>query len=430
MKIKRYTASSMRLALAQVRTEQGAEAVILSSRRIAEGIEVIAAVDYDETLMAHALPTRPLADAAPASPAPPPAPQPAPAVAAPVAVPVAAVPAQVPTLVPVTPVRPSRPGAGNGAGGAGLALMQRELQNLRHLLETELASLSWSDRRQRNPVQTRVLEDLSALDIAPDIARRLAALAPRSTTLENPQNISLALLARHLPVMNDLVCSQGGVVAIVGPTGVGKTTTIAKLAARWTLRQRSTDIAIVSTDCYRVGAREHLQTYARLLGVPLHAADTGRELGQILERLANRKLVLIDTAGVGPRDARLSEQLAVLQRGAPRARVMLALPAQGEAHSLQEITTAFASLAPKACILTKVDEAASLGAAISTAIRNRLAIAYLCNGQRVPEDLHSAYQRRVWLVRAARRLRERRGPVARDEAYLAKHFGREEQAHA
>ncbi len=414
MKIKRYTASSMRLALAQVRADQGTDAVIMSSRRIEEGIEVIAAVDYDETLIALAAPVRaPAVEPAPVAGAVDPLPE---------------------TLADPAPLRASQPAAPAGlaapaAADPELLGMKRELQSLRYLLESELATMSWNDKRARDPLQMRIFEELLALDVAADVARGLAALAPKRTLLPDLANISLALLARHLPVVRDVTCTEGGVVAIVGPTGVGKTTTIAKLAARWALRHHSTDLAIVSTDGYRIGAREQLQTYARIFGAPLYAADSGPELARVLERLRSKKLVLIDTAGVGPRDARLAEQLATLRQGAPRAHVMLALPAQGEGHALQEITTAFASLAPKACILTKVDEAASFGAAMSTAIRHRLPIAYLCNGQRVPEDVHSAYQRRVWLVRAAKKFRERRGPV-RDEGCLARQFARGELAHA
>jgi flagellar biosynthesis protein FlhF len=164
-------------------------------------------------------------------------------------------------------------------------------------------------------------------------------------------------------------------------------------------------------------------TYARILGAPMHAANSGRDLIRVLERLKSKKLILIDTAGMGPRDARLSEQLAALQLGAGRARILLALPAQGEGHALDEIVEAFAPLNPAACILTKVDEAASLGAVLSTTMRHRLKIAYVCDGQRVPEDLHAAHQRRVWLVRAAFDLKERR-PAVRDEAYFARNFGR------
>jgi flagellar biosynthesis protein FlhF len=179
----------------------------------------------------------------------------------------------------------------------------------------------------------------------------------------------------------------------------------------------------VCTDAYRIGAREQLMTYARILGAPMYTANSGKELARVLERLKSKKLVLIDTAGMAPRDVRLTEQLAALQLGAARAHVLLALPAQGEAHALEEIVKAFARISPAACILTKVDEAASLGAVISTTLRHKLRIAYLCNGQRVPEDLHAAHERRVWLIRAALKLKER-APTPVNDGYFARNFGR------
>jgi flagellar biosynthesis protein FlhF len=496
MKIKRYTAASMRSALDQVRVEQGPDAVILSSRRLPDGIEVIAAVDYDETLMfdarvhrapppppaqetviapamASAAASRPAqaalqanpfgvspkamagnavpAKAAPSIVAPSKAAQPnaappkvaPPKVAQPNAAPPKALPSNaaqpkaasanaMPSKAPPADAIAAAPAHSRAglvaAPDAGYVAMRDELQDLRHLVERELSSLTWNDKRLREPLKVRVLEELSALDIAPDIAMKLAEMTPRKTRVLNPGAIPIALLAKHLPVIADPTCAEGGVVAVVGPTGVGKTTTIAKLAASWCLLHGADDLALVSTDSYRIGAREQLLTFARILGVPLYAANGAKELAQVLKRLKSKKLTLIDTAGVGPRDVRLSEQLAVLQEGAPGARVLLALPAQGEGHALEEATNAFSVLAPAACILTKVDEAASLGAAMSTAMRHGMPIAYLCNGQRVPEDLHAASNRRVWLIRAAMRLRDR-APPRRDEAYLARHFGRG-QAHA
>jgi flagellar biosynthesis protein FlhF len=153
----------------------------------------------------------------------------------------------------------------------------------------------------------------------------------------------------------------------------------------------------------------------------MHAANSGKDLVRVLEKLKSKKMILIDTAGMGPHDVRLSEQLAALRLGA--ARVLLALPAQGEGHALEEIVQAFAPLAPVACILTKVDEAASLGAVISTTLRHKLKIAYVCDGQRVPEDLHAAHRKRVWLVRTALQMKQSKIPV-RDEAYLIRNFGR------
>jgi flagellar biosynthesis protein FlhF len=435
MKIKRYTADSMRAALAQVRAEQGPDAVILSSRRGEEGIEVIAAVDYDEGLFAAATrqraaePVTAPAPAAAAAPLPPRAATPA-RPAAPVAEPARPAPAAVrPTATAPAPARPAakipatKTAPAAAKPDASYGAMQRELQDLRQMLETGLAGMSWNDKRLREPLKARVLEELSAMDIAPDVAMALADLAPRRTNLTNPSHIPLALLVKHLPVVEDFASISGGVIAVVGPTGAGKTTTIAKIAARWCMRHGSDDLALVSTDGYRIGARDQLMTYARILGAPMHAANNGKELARVLGRLSAKKLILIDTAGMGPRDVRLTEQLATLKYGAPRARVLLALPAQAEGQALDEIVCAFIRVKPAACILTKVDEAASMGAAISTTLRHKLKIAYVCDGQRVPEDLHAAHQKRVWLVRAALKPKEPDAP-ARDEAYFARNFGR------
>jgi flagellar biosynthesis protein FlhF len=474
MKIKRYTAPSMREALARVRAEQGADAVILSSRRGEDGIEVIAAVDYDEALFADANRQR---SAVSPTMAPAPAPSPEPAMPASRAQPKAAQdhasqrPSRSPKLIPAhfqrltmsslpvaavlrdaepvrtpvaaKPAQPARPAQSAqpartlqsaqqsqplqssqpARADANYSAMQRELKDMRQMLESGFAGMTWNDKRLREPLKARVLEELSAMGIAPDVASTLAELTPRRTTLEDPSNIPLALLVKHLPVVDDLSSVSGGIMAIVGPTGAGKTTTIAKLAARWCMRHGAKDLALVSTDSYRIGARDQLMTYARVLGAPMHAAGSGKELAALLERLKSKKLILIDTAGMGTRDTRLAEQLAVLKQGAPRARILLALPAQSEGQALEEIVQAFAPLNPVACILTKVDEAASLGAVISTTVRNRLKIAYVCDGQRVPEDMHAAHQKRVSLVRAALSLKDGR-PVVRDEAYLARNFGR------
>jgi len=413
MKIKRYTAASMRAALALVRAEQGPDAVILSSRRGDDGIEVIAAVDYDEALFADAKRQ-----------------QSAPSVAAPAvssqgraepaaAAHTAANPARPVTDSP-TPAASARPAP--RADSAEYGAMQRELVGLRRMLETGLAGITWNDRRLREPLRARVLEELTAMDIAPDVALTLAELTPQRTTLDNPSHIPLALLAKHLPIVNDTTCVAGGITAVVGPTGAGKTTTIAKLAARWCMQHGCQDLALVSTDSFRIGAREQLMTYARILGAPMHAANGAKELARVLERLKDKKLILIDTAGMGPRDERLTEQLAALKYGAARARVLLALPAQAEGQALDEIVCAFVRVKPSACVLTKVDEAASLGPVISTVLRHKLKIAYICNGQRVPEDLHASHLKRIWLVRSAFELGQR-SPSSRDEAYFARNFG-------
>jgi flagellar biosynthesis protein FlhF len=463
MKIKRYMAESMRAALAQVRIEQGPDAVILSSRRVAEGIEVIAAVDYDEALFAGATQKRtsvvaaesvqpPAAARSPeasstASPASSPMSlfdqmlaseevfrlvmpsdddEQAPLAAALLsAAPIAVAPTAVaPTAAAQIAAAPAR--QSTSAPDSGYQEMQRELKELREMLRGELAHMSWHEKRPRDPLQARVLEQLTAMDIAPDVAVALAARTPKVPDSKDSSNLPVELLATYLRVVDKLKPVNGGVIALVGATGAGKTTTIGKLATRWSMQHGSQDLALVSTDGYRVGARDQLMTYSRLLGAPLHTANSGEELAQALERLKSKKLILIDTAGMGPRDARLKEQLAALKLGAARARVFLALPAHGEANALDEAVRSFANLTPDACVLTKVDEAASLGAALSTILRHKLRIAYLCNGQRVPEDLHAAYDRRLWLARTAKKLREN-APARLHDAYLTRNL---ERAHA
>src|SRR5882757_548910 len=345
MKIKRYMAESMRAALAQVRAEQGPDAVILSSRRVAEGIEVIAAVDYDEALFAGAAQKRitvaavetPQPPAAARSPeaSPMPSPNPSPMslfdqMLASEEVFRLVMPPGDDEKAPTTaaPVRDS-----SHAPDGSYHQMQRELKELREMLRGELAHMSWNEKRPKDPLQARVLEQLTAMDIAPDVALALAERTPKVPDSKDSSNLPVELLATYLRVVDKLKPVNGGVIALVGATGAGKTTTIGKLATRWSMQHGSQDLALVSTDGYRVGARDQLMTYSRLLGAPLHTANSGEELAQALERLKSKKLILIDTAGMGPRDARLKEQLAALKLGAARARVYLALPAHGEANA-------------------------------------------------------------------------------------------------
>src|SRR6202049_802263 len=314
MKIKRYMAESMRAALAQVRVEQGPDAVILSSRRVAEGIEVIAAVDYDEALFAGATQKRTAVAAAETVQPPAAARSPEVSTPSPASSPMSLFDQMLASEEVFRLVMPSdddekAPTAAAPARESSRAgsyhEMQRELKELREMLRGELAHMSWHEKRPRDPLQARVLEQLTAMDIAPDVAVALAARTPKVPDSKDSSNLTVELLATYLRVVDRLTPVNGGVIALVGPTGAGKTTTIGKLATRWSMQHGSQDLALVSTDGYRVGARDQLMTYSRLLGAPLHTANSGEELAQALERLKSKKLVLIDTAGMGPRDVRL-----------------------------------------------------------------------------------------------------------------------------
>ena len=232
---------------------------------------------------------------------------------------------------------------------------------------------------------------------------------------------SLKYLAQAISTSEeDLIC-RGGMFALVGPTGVGKTTTIAKLAARYAISHGRNDVAFVTTDGYKIAAREQLETFGGILGAPVYEATDSENLGSILRGLSDKGLVLIDTAGMGQKDVRLASQLGCLSHADADIEVLLTLPANVQHETMQEIVAAFQLARPAACVLTKVDEAASLGGALSTIIRSGLPLAYVTNGQRVPEDLHFAHPRRAWLVKSAVESMNRREQPVTDEL-MARHF--------
>ena len=182
---------------------------------------------------------------------------------------------------------------------------------------------------------------------------------------------------------------QGGVIALVGPTGAGKTTTIAKLAAAYADRHNPRDVALVTTDTVRVGGREQLHSYGRQLGIAVHEADSDVRLAQTLERLRDYKLVLIDTAGMGQRDRNLVGQLNWL-RAAGQVHTLLVLPANSHFGDLDEVVRRFSGAQPHGVVLTKVDETGRLGSALSVIVDHQLPMAWITDGQRVPDDLHRA----------------------------------------
>src|SRR6266404_4220593 len=264
MKIKRYMAESMRAALAQVRAEQGPDAVILSSRRAEEGIEVIAAVDYDEALFAGATQKRTAVGAAAAmqppavirSPEPPPASSPMSLFDQMLGSEEVFRLVMPPDDDDKAPAAAATAREAKGAPDGSYQEMQREMKELREMLRGELAHMSWHEKRPRDPLQARVLEQLTAMDIAQDVAVALAARTPKVPDSKDSSNLPVELLATYLRVVDKLSPVNGGVIALVGPTGAGKTTTIGKLATRWSMQHGSQDLALVSTDGYRVGARD------------------------------------------------------------------------------------------------------------------------------------------------------------------------------
>lgn len=414
MKIKRYFAADMRQAIRMVRDEQGPDAVILSNRRVDGGIEIIAAVDYDEALLesgvsaattttsSAAQSPAPIADKPKLKPAP------APIVAA----------ASPRTESVATPLFKSRDI--EWSQDPAISEMRREVKALRGLLEDQLAHLAWGDLARNQPQRAALMRRLMGMGLAPELCRQLSDQVEADSDSENNWRQAMALLAQLLPVADDEILSTGGVVALVGPTGVGKTTTVAKLAARFALRHGHRQVALISTDNYRIGAHEQLLTYGRILGVPVQTASDQDELHSLLQGMDDKKLVLIDTAGMSQRDVRLSEQLATLHGGSPLIKTYLVLSAATQQSGLDEAVRAFQRVPLSGCILTKVDEATRLGDALSSIIHSRLPLAYIGDGQRVPEDMHPA--RAHGLISRAVALLQHNAPQLED-TYMAQAFG-------
>jgi flagellar biosynthesis protein FlhF len=256
-----------------------------------------------------------------------------------------------------------------------------------------------------SPQRSAALRTLNELGIEPSLAIAIADSLPGDADQEKARLLPLGLLARRLPVHPADRILEGGIIALVGPTGVGKTTTLAKLAARFAARFGTRDLALLSTDHYRVGAQEQLFTYGRLLGVPVQTVDSAQALREGLLRFADRKLVLIDTAGMAPRDRQLTQQLAELHAAGRPIERWLVLSATTQASDQDEILRCYGPAQPKAAVLTKVDEATRLGGALSTLIRHRLPLTYVCDGQQVPEDIRIARADQLVLraMQAARR---------------------------
>jgi len=371
MKVKRFFAPDMRQAIQKVREDQGPDAVILSNRQVEGGIEIIAALDYDESLLE---PQSVAAGAAgsDATGAQAPTPDAADTFGAPAA-------AQQRRAQPV-----------DWAQDPAIVSMREEIRQLRGLLENQLAHLAWNDTERRQPLYTEVMRRLTAMELDPALVERVSAPAVHARDERHAWQLALTELAATLPIADNDFCDQGGVVALVGSTGVGKTTSVAKLAARYVLRHGRRHVALVTTDSYRIGAHEQLMTYGRLLGIPVQVAVDHKELRSTLNSLADKRLVLIDTAGMSQRDVRLSQQFATLADSGIPIRTLLVLSATLHPSVMDETIRAFSSVALDAAILTKLDEAASLGGVLSTVIKQHLPLMFVANGQRVPEDLHPA----------------------------------------
>jgi len=371
MKIKRFQAADVRQAIKEVRDVLGPDAVILSNNRVDGGVEIVAATDYDESQFKQYSQPR-QAEAKQAQ---------APKVEINPSEKIAPQQARYEQAEPRQNVWSQEP---------TLIQMRKEISGLRDMLQNQLSDLTWKDMERNSPTQVQILQRHLQMGIQVDLAKKMASQIQGIDDVDLAWRQSLGILANEIDIFDDDIINRGGICALVGPTGVGKTTTIAKIAARCALKHGAKNVALITTDCFRIGGQEQLRTYARILGVPVRVAKTHEDLALALNDLLDRRFILIDTAGMNQRDVQLAEKFAVLKQQSPKIKNYLTVSATTQASGLNDIINTFSNLDLSGCILTKTDEASSLGGAISALIRNRLPLAYICNGQQVPEDFSLA----------------------------------------
>ena len=430
MNVKKFIAANARDALRKVKETLGDDAIILSNRGIPGGVEIMAVAARD---MAMIVPT-PVAEPAPfaraqkieeadsdyrvtlnaararvsqpmQAPEPRPStlrseplrnPQPSPAMHAgggrPISRPIE--PPRQP--VPPRPVRSAveapHPSTAAQGGARDADVVPREvmeeIRSLRKIVEQHLAGFAWGEAARSEPVKTEMLRQMLDAGFSPRFARDLIAELPAEMSqieamawVKGAADRSLVTLAAEEDIVD-----RGGVFALVGPTGVGKTTTTAKLAARCVLRHGPSRIALVTTDGYRIGAHEQLRIYGRILGVSVHLVKDAVELQQALAELRHKHMVLIDTMGMSQRD-KLVPELTDMLSGCDVERLLI-LSSTSRGDTLDDVVQAYSGEGLSGCILTKIDEAASLATSLDVIMRHRLCLHYISNGQRVPEDLH------------------------------------------
>jgi len=412
MKIKRFVGKEISSTLREVREELGPDAVILSNKEIVGGIEILAAVDYDAALykeLEH------------------------PAVQQ-------QTPEQTDSLDTNTSSHNQQPvhhayvetsaeikkPAGNSVQVEWLQEptineMRNELESLRGFMEERFTDLAWDEQTRRHPQRTRLIEELQTLGLSTGISRDISMQLKEHKDFNMMWRNALSKLSNRLPIFEEDLLDDGGIIAFLGSTGVGKTTSLAKIAARFALRHGRQHIALVSTDNFRIGAHEQIRIYGRILDIPVHIASNSKELKEILCSLQDKRLVLIDTAGMSQRDLRLSEQFSVIHDGSPLIRSVLVLSANSQLSALDETVRAFSKAEPEACIITKTDECSSLGPVLSVIDKHKLPAAYVTDGQRVPEDIKQA--RAGNLVKEALELKKQETERQSQKVHVESHEG-------
>ncbi len=369
MRVKRFFAENMTEAIRLVRETLGEDAAILSTNRSEQGIEVVAAVEYDDSMFDQK--ANPLVEAYQQTPIK------------------TATP--TPTHTKLTQPKKTAPLKHRAVEDPALTALRNELKDMRELLQDDLAGLAWREKERETPAQAMVFRRLRQLGFSANLARRYAKSSNSELVGDACYRDVLAAIGNSLTTTEDDILTHGGIVALVGPTGVGKTTTIAKLAALYAKRHGEGKVALLTTDSYRIGAQDQLKVFGKLLDVPVRTIDTESSLRAALRSFDNKELILIDTAGMSRKDTRLNEQLKIFASKRLPVKTHLVLSSTCQRLVLESALKTFRAANIDAVIVTKIDEGISIGGLISLIIENDLPLSYITDGQKIPEDCHVAH---------------------------------------
>jgi flagellar biosynthesis protein FlhF len=407
MNVQKFLAHSSREALRQVRDVIGPDAVILSNRTVEGGVEILA-LGHEEmaSLAAPAEARKALPEIAPVARREEDA-QPG---------------TQAANLAALLNRAPEPAAAAPAVSSQELNEVMSEIRSMRGMLEAQLAGLAWGALQKREPMKAVVMREMLAAGFSASLARYLTEKLQDGDSREAGMHWIKTVLARNLATIDNEneILEQGGVYALVGPTGVGKTTTTAKLAARCVMRHGAGKLALITTDGYRIGGYEQLRIYGKILGVMVHSVKDEADLKIALDELKGKHMVLIDTVGVSQRDQMVAQQVAMLAGAGSgvgtEVKRLLCLNATSTGETLNEVIRAYQGDGLAGCIMTKLDEAATIGSALDALIRHKLRLYYVANGQRVPEDLHLA--NRQYLIDRAFKLKRETEPFTYQNAEL------------
>ncbi|PIE41698.1 MAG: flagellar biosynthesis protein FlhF [Gammaproteobacteria bacterium] len=265
--------------------------------------------------------------------------------------------------------------------------VKQELNQLKNLLNAQLNNMSWGDYSYRHPLSAAVFKRLRKIGLSAPLCRSLLNQVNETLPKKQAWQQVLEDLSQRLPLSDDAIVDGSGVVAFVGPAGVGKTTTIAKLAAEYALKYGPESLALITTDSYRIAGHEQLRTLAQILKVPLRIVNEQHPLDVVIRSLCRKKMIFIDTAGLSVKDESFDHQMSLLEKSSIEMKSWLVLSGTSQRKILEKTVNEYKHLRLSGSILTKLDESASLGEALSVIIENKLPMAYVTNGQNIPDDI-------------------------------------------